>query len=147
MERIFKFAITHIDWDTMEDGTPVEVNLPSSDELTITTEDDEVSDEVIANALSDKHGWCVNNFSAHLISITVEMTDEQKNKYIDETYEDEDFIECFRALLGFRWIITYYPDTPEKEFQCILYTDNGHVIREQDQLDRSYAEGILGETF
>ena len=58
-----KFRCTDIVWDT--DGD--DVTLPDSMEVTVDVEDGDDLDEILADALSDETGWCVDSFHSEEI--------------------------------------------------------------------------------
>ena len=60
-----KIRFSHIEWD-LDDCDDEEVALPS--EMTIEFDDSmELTDEALADALSDVSGWCVKSFDWEVV--------------------------------------------------------------------------------
>ena len=86
------YYITNINWDTTDSVEEIdEIILPS--ELLIEAEDE----ESIADALSDKYGFCVNSFDSEYLGIkTIRKMIKQGILYFDfseDAEEDKKFLE------------------------------------------------------
>lgn len=143
MKRYYELCITHIDWDTMEDGVRVEVNLPTSInsyEVVVKSEDE--LGEALANKLTNEYGWCINDIDFVINTISFKLTKKHKIRYIEKTYEDKDLKNIFLGLINYKWRFIYYLNTTPGEYEVEL-TINGIS---QDMIGRDYAEDILRET-
>ena len=73
--KIYVFDISNIDWDTYDEGTnkvlsPKKLGLPRNVkkfEVAADNEDDAIGE--VADQLSDKFGWAVNDFDATLEAV------------------------------------------------------------------------------
>ena len=74
-----KCLITNIDWDT--DGEVIE-DLPTETTIEVEVDDYDELDDEVTDALSDKYGFCLNEFAVH---------------YFDE---DGNFIDAFSDDFG-----------------------------------------------
>lgn len=57
-----KFKATDINWDREVDGEIVDTDLPESMEVEIDDDDNDV-ESLIADALTDKTGFCVHSYN------------------------------------------------------------------------------------
>lgn len=71
MSKLTSFKVFNINWDTKDDGSTSEskdFSLPEVYILSVSLEEDDDIGYILASALSDEFGFCVNDFYFEEIS-------------------------------------------------------------------------------
>lgn len=88
-----KIKVTRIDWDVDEEDEDALKDLPKSFTMDVDISEEELEDEdmageIIADAISDEYGFCMEDFSWEPV-----YDDEDDDYYEDEEDEDEDSLD------------------------------------------------------
>lgn len=71
MSKLTSFKVFNINWDTKDNGStsePKDFGLPEVYILSVSLEEDDDIGYILASALSDEFGFCVNDFHYEEIS-------------------------------------------------------------------------------
>ena len=88
-----KIKVTRIDWDVDEEDEEALKDLPKSFTIDVDLSEDDLEDkdvagEIIADAISDEYGFCMEDFT--WMPVSDDDDDEGEEDDDDDDYDDED---------------------------------------------------------